>query len=301
MSKARIAVYLGAIVILAALVASWYCTAFTQSGPHEAFDGARAYADVGAQMEMGPRYVGSSGHDKIVSWIQSELEAAGWQVTIQQATSMGHPIQNIIASRGTQATGIIVGAHYDTRLYASRDPDPSKQTQPVPGADDGASGVAVLLELARTLPKDTAPITLVFFDAEDNGDIPGWDWLLGSKAYVASLTTKPQAMVLVDMVGAEPLSLPLEETSTPELRASIWQTAAKLGYGSIFLPQTKYSIEDDHTPFLQAGIAAVDIIDLDYPYWHTTSDTANHISAKSLQIVGNVLWTWLTEQKPAGQ
>lgn len=301
MSKSRIAVYLGAIVILAAIMAYWYYFAFTQPALRQAFDGGRAYADVGTQMDMGPRYVGSSGHDKIVSWIQSELEAAGWQVTIQQATSMGHPIQNIVGSRGTEPAGIIVGAHYDTRLYASRDPDPSKQSQPVPGADDGASGVAVLLELARTLPKDTVPISLVFFDAEDNGDIPGWDWLLGSRAYVASLKTKPQAMILVDMVGADPLSLPFEATSTPQLRSSIWQTAARLGYEGTFLQQTKYSIEDDHTPFLQAGIPAVDIIDLDYPYWHTTSDTADHISAKSLQIVGNVLWTWLTEQKTPPQ
>ncbi len=301
MSKSRIALYLGAILLLAVIVGYWYYNAFTQPSTHETFDGTRAYADVQAQMEMGPRYVGSSGHAKVVSWIQSELEAAGWQVEIQAATSMGHPIQNIVASRGTQPASVLVGAHYDTRLYATRDPDPAKQDQPVPGADDGASGVAVLLELARTLPRDTAPISLVFFDAEDNGDIPGWDWLLGSRAYVSRLTTKPQAMILVDMVGADPLSLPVESTSTVELRTSIWQTAARLGYGSIFIPTPKYSIEDDHTPFLQAGIPAVDIIDIDYPYWHTTADTADHISSKSLQIVGNVLWTWLTEQKPPSQ
>ncbi len=297
MSRARIALYLGGIVILAAVVAYWYFSAFTGTAVHGTFDGTRAYADVKTQVEMGPRTPGSSAHAQILSWMQSELEAAGWQATIQQTTAMGHPIQNLIATRSTQQSSIVVGAHYDTRLQASRDPNPANRDQPVPGADDGASGVAVLLELARSLPKDTVPVTLVFFDAEDNGDIPGWDWILGSTAYVAGLTTKPQAMILVDMVGADPLRLPMEANSDPTLRASIWQTASKLGYGDVFVPQVKYNILDDHTPFLQAGIPAVDIIDLDYAYWHTTADTPNHISSKSLQIVGDVLWNWLATQK----
>ena len=111
------------------------------------------------------------------------------------------------------------------------------------------------------------------------------------------MTDKPKAMILVDMVGADPLRLPMEANSDPALRTSIWQTAARLGDGSAFVPQVKYSIEDDHTPFLQAGVPAVDIIDLDYPYWHTTSDTPDHVSAGSLQIVGDVLWNWLAAQK----
>ncbi len=297
MSRTRIALYLGGIVILAALVAYWYFSAFTRTAVHGTFDGARAFTDVQTQVDMGPRTPGSSGHAQILSWMQTELEAAGWQASIQHSTAMGHPVQNMIGTRATQQPSIVVGAHYDTRLQASRDPNPANRDQPVPGADDGASGVAVLLELARSLPKDTVPITLVFFDAEDNGDIPGWDWILGSTTYVASLTAKPQAMILVDMVGADPLRLPMEANSDPTLRASLWQTAAKLGYGDVFVPQVKYSILDDHTPFLQAGIPAVDIIDLDYPYWHTTADTPNHISSKSLQIVGDVLWNWLVTQK----
>ncbi len=297
MSRARVALYLGVIIILAAIVAYWYLSAFTRSAVRGSFDGKRAFNDVQAQVNMGPRTPGSSGHAQILTWMQAELEAAGWQVTIQPTTAMGHPIQNVIATRSPEQSSVLLGAHYDTRLQASRDPDPAKRTQPVPGADDGASGVAVLLELARTLPKDTQPITLVFFDAEDNGDIPGWDWILGSTAYVSSLAAKPGAMVLVDMVGADPLSLPMEDNSDPALRASIWRTAAQLGYGDVFVPRVKYSIEDDHTPFLEAGIPAVDIIDLDYPYWHTTEDTPDHVSPKSLQIVGDVLWDWLVTQK----
>jgi glutaminyl-peptide cyclotransferase len=301
MSRSRVAIYLGAIVILAAIVAYWYVSAFTRSPVHDSFDGTRAWNDVQTQVNMGPRTPGSNGHAQILSWMQAELEAAGWQVTIQQATAMGHPIQNLIASRSTEPAAILVGAHYDTRLSASRDPDPAKQQEPVPGADDGASGVAVLLELARTLPNDTGSISLVFFDAEDNGDIPGWDWILGSRAYVATMTTQPKAMILVDMVGADPLSLLLESNSDPALRSSIWQAAARLGHGEVFVPKVKYSVEDDHTPFLQAGVPAVDIIDLDYPYWHTTADTPEHVSARSLQIVGDVLWNWLVEQKAQSQ
>jgi Zn-dependent M28 family amino/carboxypeptidase len=209
---------------------------------------------------------------------------------------MGHPVQNIRAYKGDAAPEVILGAHYDTRIYASRDPDAAKQTQPVPGADDGASGVAVLLELARTLPQDGTPAWLVFFDAEDNGEIPGWDWLLGSKAFVAQMKVRPKAMVLLDMVGQENLSIPMESNSDPALRAAIWDAAARLGYENVFLPHTKYSIEDDHLPFIDAGIPAVDIIDIDYPYWHTTSDLPEHVSPRSLQIVGEVVSAWLQEQ-----
>jgi Zn-dependent M28 family amino/carboxypeptidase len=203
----------------------------------------------------------------------------------------------LVAHRTDDPPQILLGAHYDSRIYANRDSDPSKWTQPVPGADDGASGVAVLLELARTLPDNSVPLWLVFFDAEDNGEIQGWDWLLGSKAFVSTMTAKPKAMILVDMVGDTDLSLPMEANSDKALRTSIWQTASGLGYGNIFIPETKYYIEDDHIPFIQAGIPSVDIIDIDYQYWHTTSDTPDHVSAASLQIVGNVLWSWLVQQK----
>ncbi len=298
MNKRRIGLYLTVIGSLLVLIVAWYARAFhvVQTTAPTHFDGARALADVQTQVNFGPRIPGSTAHAKILTWMRQELESAGWQVQIQNATAMGHPIQNLIASRGSEPPQFILGAHYDSRLQASRDPDPTKQIQPVPGADDGASGVAILVGLAHTLPKDSIPVTLVFFDAEDNGDIPGWDWLLGSKAYAASLTQKPKGMILVDMVGGENLSLPMEGNSDASLRTSIWNTAAQLGYGKIFLPQVKYNIEDDHLPFIQAGIPAVDIIDIDYPYWHTSQDLPSHVSAQSLQIVGDVLWEWITQQ-----
>ena len=298
MNKRTIAIYLTAIGILFVVASGWYIRAFilTQETAPLKFDGERALEDVKTQVAFGPRIPGSTAHAKILGWMRSELEAAGWQVQIQQSESMGHPIQNLLAYRTLEPPQILLGEHYDSRLWANHDPDSTKQHDPVPGADDGASGVAVLLGLAHTLPKNSVPVWLVFFDAEDNGEIPGWDWLLGSKAFVANMDIKPREMILVDMVGGINLSLPIEGNSTPELSNSIWQTAADLGYGNVFIPQTKYYIEDDHIPFLQAGIPSVDIIDIDYPYWHTTSDTPDHISAQSLQIVGNVLWTWITRQ-----
>ena len=130
--------------------------------------------------------------------------------------------------------------HFDTRLFADEDPDPALRTRPVTGANDGASGVAVLMELARALETDKTGhrICLAFFDAEDNGNIPEWHWILGSSAFAADLDrlpacNAPTAVVIVDMVGDSRQELPLERTSTPELQAAIWQQAAELGPGRL--------------------------------------------------------------------
>ncbi|MEA3349107.1 MAG: M20/M25/M40 family metallo-hydrolase, partial [Chloroflexota bacterium] len=231
-------------------------------------------------------------------WLQVELNKAGWDTSVQTANQMGHPIQNVVAQRGRGNPWIIFGAHYDTRIYADQDPDPQKRSQPVPGANDGASGVAVLLELARTIPEDfPGEIWLVFFDAEDNGQIQGWDWILGSRAFVEQLDGQPEAVpdgvVIVDMIGDADLNIKMERSSNLEITATIWKQAAKLGYSQQFMPVPGPHILDDHTPFLQAGIPAVDIIDFDYPYWHTTADTLDKVSADSLQIVGHTLLAWL--------
>lgn len=264
--------------------------------PPEEFDGQRAYQDVLTQMEFGPRTPGSAAHAQALAWMQAELEAAGWQVEIQEAVALGHPIQNLVARRGDAAPQVILGAHYDSRIRADRDDGPGRDG-PVPGANDGASGVAVLLELARTLPRDTVPVWLVFFDAEDNGGLPGWDWILGSRAFAASLTETPRAVVIVDMIGDADLNIYRELNSTPALVDEIWAQAAALGYGQFFLPEGKHSMTDDHTPFLEAGIPAVDIIDFDYPYWHTAADTADKVSPHSLEAVGRTLWAWIVNQK----
>jgi len=261
------------------------------------FDATRAFGDVEAQMAFGPRMPGSQAHEDTVKYIQDELQKAGWDVTIQNLTQDGHAVENIIATHGKSAEPVVIGAHYDSRLVADQDPNSLLSTQPVPGADDGASGVAVLLEMARVMPTSVSSnVWLVFFDAEDQGDLPGWDWILGSKAFVSHLDQKIKSAVVVDMVGDKDLNIYREEASDLTLTDQIWNTAAKLGYANQFIDETKYSILDDHLPFIQAGIPAVDIIDIEYAYWHTTADTADKVSPKSLKTVGDTLLAWLSAQ-----
>ena len=190
---------------------------------------------------------------------------------------------------------IIFGAHYDTRPAADKDPDPARQNDWIEGANDGASGVAVLLELARTLQleKLNQDVWLVFFDAEDRGFLAGWPFSVGARHLAGRLVVKPQAVVVVDIVGADNARYYFERYSTPGLRREIWAVAAGLGYDQHFIPQPKYAIIDDHIPFLEQAIPAVDIIDFDYPYWHTLADTADKVAPESLERVGRTLEAWL--------
>lgn len=297
MTKRAVFTYLILIGVLLTLVVGWYIASFLNVEPAPvSFDSSRAYADVQTQVAFGPRMPGSEGHAQVREWMRAELESAGWVVEVQQTERMGHPIYNIIAKRNDEAPQIILGAHYDTRFFADNDPDLNKRSEPVPGANDGASGVAVLLELARTLPANTVPVWMVFFDAEDNGRIEGWDWILGSRAFVEEIKVEPRAVVIVDMIGDADLNIYLEKNSDLAIRAEIWSTAEKLGYGEQFINAEKFSMLDDHTPFLEAGLPAVVIIDFDYEYWHTTQDTPDKVSAESLQAVGETLWNWVVEQ-----
>lgn len=260
------------------------------------FNGDRAYADVEKQLSFGPRTPGSSAHQDFIDWLTAELEKSGWQSSIQQGEMMGNPIKNIIAHRGEESPEIILVAHYDSRLFADNDLDPKKQNHPVPGANDGASGVALLVELSRTLPDDTVPIWLLFTDAEDNGQISGWDWILGARYFVSTMQVHPKAVIVVDMIGDRDLNIYRELNSDPVLTSQIWDVAKSLGYESYFNNEAKYNIIDDHMPFLEAGIPAVDIIDIEYPYWHTTQDTLDKISPNSLAVVGETLLQWILMQ-----
>jgi Zn-dependent M28 family amino/carboxypeptidase len=273
-------------------------TSCTAAGQGKEFDGNQALKDVEYQVSLGPRIPGSKAHDQVVSWIGNQLKEAGWESEVQTTTNLtSSPIQNIVAKRGNQGPWIILGAHYDSRLVADHDPDTSKRNIPVPGANDGASGVAVLLELARSLPKNLpVRLWLVFFDAEDNGNLPGWDWILGSRAFVNELPGKPDAAVILDMIGDANLNIPIERNSDAQIVSEIWKKAQALGYSQYFIPKFGYAMIDDHTPFLNAGIPAADIIDFDYPYYHTTQDTPDKVSAESLGIVGKTIYAWLTEK-----
>jgi Zn-dependent M28 family amino/carboxypeptidase len=266
----------------------------------EAFNGERALADVEKQLSFGFRSPGSDAHKNTITWMENELVINDWHVAFQNTEAMNHPITNVIATRPNSpkdAPWIMIGAHYDTRFYADQDPDTSLQKTPVAGANDGGSGVAILLELARVLPKNfNVNVWLVFFDAEDQGHILDWDWILGSKAFATSLTEYPDAVVIVDMIGDADLNIYKEHNSDTHLTDEIWQTAQILGYEAYFIPEYKYSILDDHLPFIEKGIPAADIIDMDYQYWHTTSDTLDKVSAQSLEIVGTTILTWLTQK-----
>jgi len=192
---------------------------------------------------------------------------------------------------GRQGRGpiIILGAHYDTRPYA--DYDPVDKNQPILGANDGASGVAVLLELARSLDegKIQKEIWLVFFDAEDRGKLDGWPFSVGAEFFARELEETPEYVVVIDMIGDTDQNIFFEHNSDPALQKQIWTVAARLGYQEYFIPKYKWRLVDDHLPFAKRGITAVDIIDFDYPHWHTTQDTPDKVSPESLQRVGRVL------------
>ncbi|MHB1459033.1 MAG: M28 family peptidase [Armatimonadota bacterium] len=205
-------------------------------------------------------------------------------------------LTNIIAKFGkTSGNPILLCAHWDTRPIADRDRDPSKRKTPIIGANDGASGVAVLLELARLfkVSPPSVPVTIVLFDGEDYGPT-GDDMFLGS-SYFASNHEKGIKFrfgILLDMIGDKNLNIYREANSQAAARNVndlVWSTAKQLGYARNFIDNVKFSINDDHIPLIRAGIPCVDIIDFDYMPWHTTYDTPDKCSPESLKIVGDVI------------
>ena len=260
------------------------------------FNSKEAWQHLVYQVELGPRPVGSAAHAELVNYISETLDKYGWVVEIRRDVALGHQIQNIVGKRGEGDPLIILGAHYDTRLVADNDSNPEFHSEPVIGANDGASGAAILLEFARIIPADiNGAVWLVFFDGEDNGNILGWDWILGSTSFVENLVEEPTAVVILDMVADKDLNIHIERNSNQQLSLEIWAKAEELGYSDYFISSKKYSMLDDHTPFLRRGIPAVDIIDFDYPHWHTTQDNINNVSAESLAIVGETVLAWLLD------
>jgi len=264
-----------------------------QAQPIE-FSGKIAFEHVEAQMKFGPRPTGSTAWQATGNYIIAQLKKFGWAVEEQHFDYRGTGIRNIIGRKG-KGPVMILGAHYDTRRRA--DQDKVNPTAPVPGADDGASGVAVLLELARSLDvsKLHNQVWLAFFDAEDDGDLDGWEWMVGSSYMAQHLAVKPEVVIVVDMVGDADQQIYYDRNSNTLWNRRIWTIAAQLGYDKYLIPQIKWSMYDDHTPFTQQGIPAVDIIDFDYPYWHTTADTSDKLSPDSLEHVGRTLQVLLEQ------
>jgi Zn-dependent M28 family amino/carboxypeptidase len=208
---------------------------------------------------------------------------------------------NIIANFHPQKTRrLLLCAHWDTRPWADQDPDRKNHNQPVPGASDGASGVAVLLEIARLISIETPKygVDIIFFDAEDLGAYGNNDsWALGSRQFVKNLTVryKPEFGILLDMVGDADQQLYIEKNSydyAKNIVDRVWKVAAELGIPE-FIPEVQYDVYDDHLNLLSAGIKCIDIIDFDYKYWHTVEDTPDKCSPQSLKNVGDVVRTIL--------
>lgn len=277
------------------------CMILTCSRPVPSFDATRAFADLVHQTEFGPRVPGTAEHQACAAWLQEQLGKLADSVWRQEFIAYvplvrdSMPFINIIARFAPERTRrVLLSAHWDTRPYADNDPDTAKWTQSFDGANDGASGVALLLEIARAIAGQPPPlgVDIVFFDGEDAGR-SGFDneWCLGSRYYATHLSAKYDWVINADMIGDRDLAIYREGYSlrfARELQDRVWKTAAQLG-DSVFRPELETDIIDDHVPFLMHGIPAIDLIDIRYPYWHTSEDTADKCSPESLARVGRVI------------
>jgi glutaminyl-peptide cyclotransferase len=282
-----------------ALLSTLGCgTAATQPAQDLQFDGARAWAHLQAQVDIGPRVAGTPANAKTREYIISTLAASGINAVEQpfEARTPIGPVKmaNVIATLpGDRPERIILASHFDTKLF---------EEFRFVGASDGASSTAALLELARVLESRPRPYTLefLFFDGEEAFvEWTATDSTYGSRHYVQEARTSGtlasiKALILLDMIGDKDLNIRREENSTPWLTDIIWNAAHRLGYQRHFLNEST-PVEDDHLPFLQAGVPAVDIIDLDYVAWHTADDTLDNVSAESVKIVGDVVLAALPE------
>jgi glutaminyl-peptide cyclotransferase len=275
------------------------------------FDGAAAMGYVRQQMAFGPRIPGTEGHRRMAEWLETELRGKAdtllvqrWTHVTQQGDSL--PLVNFIARFNPGAPErILYFAHWDTRPR-STNVKTADSLKPVPGANDGASGVAVLLALADAL-KRTPPgvgVDLLFDDGEDYGlfDEQKEDVLIGARYYAQHLPPgpRPKFAVLWDMVGDRNLQIYQEQNSllgAPDVVELVWQTAADLGHAAIFIPKANWNIVDDHVELQKVGIRAIDVLDFDYPAWHTPDDTIDKVSQQSLQIVGEVAEMVIRRQK----
>jgi len=265
------------------------------------FNGDKAFEYLESQCEFGPRNPGSEGHiqckDYIVNFLKTHSASVQTQEFSAEVRGQEYQYTNIIASYyPNRPRRIFIGAHWDTRPWADKDEDTSNHETPIIGANDAASGVAVLMELATILQAKEPPvfgIDLLFFDAEDAGTYgTNETWCLGSQYFVEQYSGKePEFVIVVDMIGDADLDILIEsfsKNSSPALVKKVWDIARKNNINTFSSKMTSY-IYDDHYPFLEAGYEAIDIIDLDYPYWHTIEDTPDKCSPQSLQNVGTVL------------
>ena len=254
------------------------------------FDGAAAFRHLERLVAIGPRPAGSAGGARARDYIAAELRRAAVKVRVEPFeadTPDGRlKMANVVAVvAGRRPDVILVGGHYDTKLF--------RDVRFV-GANDGGSSAALLLELARALAAKPREYTywVAFFDGEEaRGAWTPTDSLYGSRRMAADLARRnqlPRAVIVADLIGDRDLGIRREASSTPWLTDLVWDSARRLGHGIHFLPDAM-SVEDDHAPFLRAGVPAALLIDFDFPPWHTSGDTLDTVSARSLQVVGDVL------------
>lgn len=274
-----------------------------------AFDADSAYGFVAELMEFGPRVPNTEAHRKAGDWLEGKLEEFGWETTSQKAVLTAFDgtqlnMRNIFARLNPgKGNRLLLLAHWDCRPWADADPDPAKRKEPVAGANDGASGVGVLLEIARqlSLQKSDASVDILLVDAEDWGDHDNDEsWAMGTRYFAEHPPVegyRPLQAILLDMVGSPDAKFGYEyfsSESNPQLLQELWRAAASLGHGDYFHTGFGGAVTDDHVELIKAGIPAIDIIDYRNtpayqgfdPVWHTTSDTMDNISPRTLGAVG---------------
>ena len=319
---------LGCLVLLVGLVS---CSKKPVVIERPSFSCDSAYTYIEKQMAFGPRVPNSAAHIQCAVWLIEQLRACGAEVELQKGfmpdyrgndqqiyNIIGHYVDSASASRER----LLLGAHYDTRPWCDEEPDYNDRFYNVPGANDGASGVGVLLEVARQLGLKAqneglkTPVDIIFFDCEDMGSPRIYTGAeredtgcLGSQLWATNYANRAampvyQYGIILDMVGAPDASFPREMYSTnyaANYQQKIWQSASQLGYGSLFHDQRSYPITDDHYYINRiAGVPCVDIIHYDirnatgFPFWwHTRQDNMDHISKATLQAVGEVVMSQL--------
>ncbi len=266
------------------------------------FDGASAFRYIETQVGFGPRIPGTEAHRQAAAWLDGLLRQRADTVVVQSwthVTAAGDslPLTNFVARYRPAATKrLLFLAHWDSRPTADGPTSPDS-TVPVPGANDGGSGVAVLLGVADVLKRAPPAIgvDLLFVDGEDYGDFTATpkDVLIGSRYYAAHPVAGPQPLyaVLFDLVADKDLQIFEEGNSlvgAPEVVELVWNTAKDLGYAGTFVATPKHTLIDDHLELQKVGIRAIDVVDFDYPSWHTKDDTIDKVSAASLRIVGDL-------------
>jgi hypothetical protein len=277
------------------------------------FDSHRAFRDLETICSFGPRVSDTESHLKAGEFIYNSLKENTDKCRIQRFSvydslfNIDRNMFNIVASFYPQSKRrIMLCAHWDSRPISDKDSVADNYWLPILGANDGASGVAILLETARILKKHKPPVgaDIVLFDGEDYGS-DEWKsgWLLGSKHFAGQLGGyRPRLGLLIDMVGDKDLQIHREAISEEyarDLNDYVWQIAAELE-SPVFINSVKDTVSDDHIPLLSVGIKTIDIIDFDYPYWHTQQDTPDKCSAESLGEVGRVLVAAIFDERIEG-